>query len=40
MKKETHSLPLRLFIAWLIALTPLCWGLYNTLLKAMPLFQY
>jgi hypothetical protein len=38
MKDKSNSLALRLAMAWLIALTPLCWGLYNTLLKAMPLF--
>jgi hypothetical protein len=39
MKKESNSLIVKLAIAWTIALIPLCWGLYNTLLKAMPLFS-
>jgi hypothetical protein len=39
MKKESNSLIVKLAIAWTIALIPLFWGLYNTLLKAMPLFS-
>lgn len=39
MKEKQSSNGLKLAIAWIIALVPLSWGLYNTLLKAMPLFS-
>jgi hypothetical protein len=39
MKKKSIQDILKIAVAWTIALVPLCWGLYNTLLKAMPLFS-
>ena len=37
MHSKNHVV--KMIIAWLIALVPLTWGLYNTMIKAMPLFQ-
>jgi len=31
--------PVRLALYWVVVLTPLGYGIYNTLLKAIPLFQ-
>jgi hypothetical protein len=39
MKEKTTQDILKIAVAWTIALVPLGWGLYNTLLKAMPLFS-
>jgi len=37
-EKKTNTILIT--VAWLVALIPLGWGLYNTMLKAMPLFSY
>jgi hypothetical protein len=39
MKEKSTQDILKIVAAWTIALVPLGWGLYNTLLKAMTLFK-
>lgn len=38
-EKETKSSPAVILLAWSIVSIPLGWGVYNTLLSSMKLFQ-
>ena len=35
---ETRTSPLRIFLAWIVVLIPLGWGVYQSVVKSLPLF--
>jgi len=37
--QENHTSPALITLAWIIVLIPTAWGVYNTILNAMKLFQ-
>jgi hypothetical protein len=37
--QKDEMMPLKLALAWLFVGIPLAWGVYNTILNAMKLFQ-
>jgi hypothetical protein len=40
MNSHTRSTqPIKIIFAWLVVLTPLGWGVYQSVLKALPLFR-
>jgi hypothetical protein len=39
MVTEKHTSPALVFLAWLVISIPAAWGVYNTVVNAMKLFQ-
>jgi hypothetical protein len=39
IRSEQKPSPLRIAVSWMIVLIPLGWGVYQSVVKSLPLFQ-